>query len=94
MGGSIIIVFSPVECLFAHLQLLPEVFDVVVALLFVHVADVQRHLVLPLLLVHLHVLQLQVVVTDLVHQVVAVGGHAGPHVGRSEQGRRGRGRRR
>lgn len=94
MHQSIIVIVPAVERLLPHLQLPPEVFDVVVTLLLVHVADVNGDLVLALLRVDLHVLQPQVVVADLVHEVGAVGGHAGAHVGRRQQGRRRRGRRR
>lgn len=70
--SSIIVIVSAVERLLPHLQFLPQIFDVVVALFFVHVADVEGHLVLAFLCVDLDVLQPKVVAADLVHEVSPV----------------------
>lgn len=83
--SSIIVIVSAVQRLLPHLQLLPQVFDMVVTLFFVHVADVEGYLILAFLCVDFNMLQPKVVVADLVHEVGPVGGQTGPHVGRGQQ---------
>ena len=60
---------SSIQSLLSHHQLLPEVLYVLVSLLFVHIADVNIHRFSSLGIVYLHMLQFQVVIPDLVHQV-------------------------
>lgn len=66
-----IIIFPAIQSLLPHLEFLSQVLDMVTAFFLIHVTDVNAHLVLSLFLVHLHVLQLEVVVTDFIHEVGA-----------------------